>query len=604
MPTPKAGEKQSDYISRCIKKVMDDGTASDNKQAAAICYSMWKKHGEKADLTEFSLVVRSVGLNKKTGERYWKASTSDIFPDSYNDEMSMSLYRSFLDKIEGGEKPPAQYRSDTWDGGMPYVSVSHFREHSIAGDTDKCYVDGAVLKANGTFRDTPLGRACFEALCDDLYTKKSEEEDRIRVSIAFLDYQHQHKSNGYVFTRSATSEYCPECVKEAEANQRPGRIFMDGLLIHFAMTRVPVNGRTLMEVEKSMTTRKEDAASIVGESLAEELESKERSLVSKSDLIIKSEDIVPDTVEKMDMDESAIYVPFGGATSLADAKAWVDSSKEQQRVGDIWYTFQSVVGNIMRSDMEMEEKAKKVNECSEEFRKMVNDRNATIFESLAEMDIKSEVVAEAMGDEEEMPKDKKPMKKKKKKMMDGKEQMMSEGEDEEEDDDPLLARMDEMEESIKEILSKLTTPAPVIEQSTVTPHPLDSAFAQLRSDFDSVALMEGTGEDKLREIQPSFAGFGDAIRQLMASTPEQRPEIIEAPGNDALINLLQKMNDKMDLLTSQQTRSQTVAPSVVPNPRSISPARVQQIAQTPAQKPSGPTPHLRSIINRSVGLEE
>lgn len=44
MPTPKPGEQRKDYISRCIPIVISDGTAKDNEQAAAVCYSMWSQH--------------------------------------------------------------------------------------------------------------------------------------------------------------------------------------------------------------------------------------------------------------------------------------------------------------------------------------------------------------------------------------------------------------------------------------------------------------------------------------------------------------------------------------------------------------------------------
>lgn len=44
MPYPKEGESKSAYISRCIPYVIKEGTAKDNKQAAAICYSMWEKN--------------------------------------------------------------------------------------------------------------------------------------------------------------------------------------------------------------------------------------------------------------------------------------------------------------------------------------------------------------------------------------------------------------------------------------------------------------------------------------------------------------------------------------------------------------------------------
>lgn len=38
---PKPGDTEEEYISKCISKVIKDGTAQDNKQAAAICYNYW-----------------------------------------------------------------------------------------------------------------------------------------------------------------------------------------------------------------------------------------------------------------------------------------------------------------------------------------------------------------------------------------------------------------------------------------------------------------------------------------------------------------------------------------------------------------------------------
>lgn len=41
MPTPTTGESHDDFISRCIPIVIDDGTASDEEQAVAVCESLW-----------------------------------------------------------------------------------------------------------------------------------------------------------------------------------------------------------------------------------------------------------------------------------------------------------------------------------------------------------------------------------------------------------------------------------------------------------------------------------------------------------------------------------------------------------------------------------
>lgn len=43
MPTPTTYEKKGDFIKRCIPIVIKDGTAADNKQAVAVCESIWKK---------------------------------------------------------------------------------------------------------------------------------------------------------------------------------------------------------------------------------------------------------------------------------------------------------------------------------------------------------------------------------------------------------------------------------------------------------------------------------------------------------------------------------------------------------------------------------
>jgi hypothetical protein len=49
MPEPREGEKQSDYIGRCVKQVMGEGKSQ--KQALGQCYGMWRqKHGGTAKL--------------------------------------------------------------------------------------------------------------------------------------------------------------------------------------------------------------------------------------------------------------------------------------------------------------------------------------------------------------------------------------------------------------------------------------------------------------------------------------------------------------------------------------------------------------------------
>lgn len=44
MPTPQPDETRQKFISRCIPQVLDEGTADDGLQAAAVCHSFWRKN--------------------------------------------------------------------------------------------------------------------------------------------------------------------------------------------------------------------------------------------------------------------------------------------------------------------------------------------------------------------------------------------------------------------------------------------------------------------------------------------------------------------------------------------------------------------------------
>jgi len=305
---PSEGKKvfESVYDDR-LKACKDKGGSEDScqesaaKQAwGAVSNAGWSKDSEgnwtkKAELSQFSMTITKASFDKATQEMRWLASASDTQEDSYGDNMTLELFQDFLGRIEANEPAPEDFRSDFWQGGMPYLSVSHYPDFNgaaVPGDVEVTYVDGDYLKAKGQYRDTPLGRACFRAICDDLYnTEKSEHQDRVRISIAFLDWSHRHKSNGFMFERKSLTDFCPECLRELIQGEYAGKEYLKGQLVHYAHTRVPVNKRTVMEVDKSMTTRKEDAASIVGEELAEELEAKNKSLVGKSEaLVIKADE--------------------------------------------------------------------------------------------------------------------------------------------------------------------------------------------------------------------------------------------------------------------------------------------------------------------------
>ena len=252
---------------------------------------------EETPIREFSLYINKASFDKSAADpndrMRWFAVASDTDPDSYEDSMSLELYSDFMNRIESKELPPERHRSDYWSGGMPYLSISHYLDlngEGVPGPVDSIYVDGKCLKAKGRFYDNELGRTCFDAICKDLYSEEKSDLDKVRISIAFLDWAHRHKSTGYEFVRQSLSDICPECQKESLLSNGEGLEFLKGHLIHLALTRVPVNKRTLIErLEEDMVTQVEDAETIVGKEKAEELETKQAEIGKSEALVIKAE---------------------------------------------------------------------------------------------------------------------------------------------------------------------------------------------------------------------------------------------------------------------------------------------------------------------------
>lgn len=258
----------------------------------------WKQVGDEwvpKSTAEFSLYINKSYIDNDTGQRRWCAVASDIEPDSYSDEMSLELYEDFLSRIETKELPPERHRSGYWSGGIPYLSIAHYLDldgKAVPGEIESVFIDGKQLKSRGIFYDNEIGRATYEAVRENFLESRKADQNKVRISIAFVDWGHVHKSNNFEFIRDNLDEICPECLLEYVTGKSEGKIFKRGHLIHEALTRVPVNKRTIMEVERSMTTQLEDAKSIIGEENAEKLEAMKAEMKSEAtELVVKSEDV-------------------------------------------------------------------------------------------------------------------------------------------------------------------------------------------------------------------------------------------------------------------------------------------------------------------------
>lgn len=582
------GKKLWEKIYNDSKSKGDSEEIAARKAWAGIKSAGWHKDKDgkwvKSSFAEFSMVLKDISYNKTEEKMRWKADASDIDTDSHDDSMSLELFADFLARIESKEKPPEEFCSEFWQGGLPYLSISHYSDFNgdgVPGDVEKVYVDGKFLKSAGTFYNTKLGKACFRALYDELnWTPKSEQDkkDHVRVSIGFLDYGHKHKSDGTIFERKSIDDVCPRCIEEIimslmdDNYQRCGKIYLKGHLIHEALTRVPVNKRTIMEVDRSeagMVTQKEDAASIIGEELADELEEKakltEKSealvtradktcpdgekmvdgkcvkcdkegnpIMGKSDFAPVSTDAVPVTV----VDPVQIFEPsisYGGATSLKDALAYMEAQQKMWSIDDLWYTVKNLIDNIVSSDS-ITDKASAINSLIDEFKgEMKSKADFTGF--ITEM----------------------------KAYIDGK------------------------------FVSPVLT-------STAT-HPLDDVFSTFKVQFDAVISTSATSDEKLVALQEGYVQIGNKIKELVAP---KKTEVTEPPANDlvsALREVMQSFTQQLSLISTQLSDMKQVQDNqprsvVIPKRKGIDPASVvqPQLAQTIKSE----TPHLRAMLERNV----
>ena len=246
-------------------------------------------------IQEFSMTILKAVT--KDGELRWRSVNSDIDKDYYGERMSVELFDDFISHIENEDPFPETFKSvicePEWCGGMPYVSLAHYKtgtgKVNVPGEIRSLYRDGKSLKSTGILYDTPLGQAVFKSMQNDFVEKR---EDKIRISIGFLDLEHTH-GDKFTFVRKAVGEKCPLCSEGIG-----DKIYKKGYLVHLAFTRVPANPRTDTELlEKSMTTKLEDAKSIVeDEEVLKGLELK--SQAEEEVLVVKSEDNDEDDMMK------------------------------------------------------------------------------------------------------------------------------------------------------------------------------------------------------------------------------------------------------------------------------------------------------------------
>ena len=111
MPTPRAGESHSDWMSRCIPVLINEGR--DDSQAAAICQSLWdsKKTTDMGPIIykDIPAEIKDVDVKKGIVEGYF--STWDIV-DAHGDEIVRGAYKKSL--LENGPGANRQRIHHLW----------------------------------------------------------------------------------------------------------------------------------------------------------------------------------------------------------------------------------------------------------------------------------------------------------------------------------------------------------------------------------------------------------------------------------------------------------------------------------------------------------
>ena len=99
MPDPGESETEQEFISRCIPKVLEDGGAKDEKQAAAICYSKWRDANQEKSvdvLVMHGSEVKALGEGRVGG--YLVRFTTPEEPDLTGDYFDAATDYGLADK--------------------------------------------------------------------------------------------------------------------------------------------------------------------------------------------------------------------------------------------------------------------------------------------------------------------------------------------------------------------------------------------------------------------------------------------------------------------------------------------------------------------------
>jgi len=564
------------------------------------------------------MYITRVATDPKTGVHKWFATSSGTKKDAYGEYMTVDLFQDFVRRITDREPAPKVFTSKAWDGGNPYLGVAHYLDldgDAIVGDTERVYIDSQVLKAKGTFRSTPLAQKAFDSIKRDIDTNAPPDE-RVRISIAFVDFAHDHRGVG-TFVRKTLADHCDMCDKGVGE-----KVYRQGHLVHLALTRRPAYAETAIELEeRSMSTKRDDAASIVGDDLADELEKKAKSgLTARSAdvdsgaIVIKADEAAlaklgdskptdpPEAsvdnkpaskstgtasdVEKEDelTEESSVQRGYlGGAMTLSAAETFLTRSDSKPVLLDSWGVLAGVLSNIAASPTANKPTA--IREVLGDFQTSIDLQTAKALTTLTDFITEK---AEG-GDTVETP------------------------------NVPQVPEAAPEVAAVPEPATPEVAPVEVKSVEDVKPeekHILDPALTAFRSAFDKAMSLPVDAQARLTMLQPAMDALGDVVLRTVhgatptadpvaasgtPSVPAMTPEQVRQTVAEEIAPLRAMLEAALTARTAAPAGPTVTRTTFVPQPRALRPAQLTSRSAGESSQPRGGG--LHSVIRRSVGLD-
>jgi len=546
---------------------------------------------------------------EKNGIRKFYSTSSGTKVDLYQERMSTKLFNDFVKRIKNPETEiPVQFTSEAWGGGLPYLGVAHYLDldgFGIIGKADSVWRDGKVLKMKGTFHDNPLANAAFEAIQSDRLEKRADIE-RVRVSIAFIDWGHNH-GKGRTFTRKSLGDVCPYC--EAGMGDKE---YTAGQLVHLALTRRPAYPETEIVAleERSMTKRRDDAASIIGDELADELEAKSKELIGRStdgEAVAAGAIVIKDESGELEQEAESAKVErtLDGALTLDDAEAYLTKSDESPTLLTPYELLTVVLTNIAGD----EEKGTAIREVVRDFQNTLDSRTAeavlrieralggeTVSEN-TESAVERQVPPQFREDEEE---ERKRKRRPEEEMADDEDSEAEDSEEEMEDEGEGEDYEKDDEEEEDEDMKKKSID-----------HPLNAALISVREAFDEAVEAPGDPAMKLRTMQESVNNLGVEITAQIEEASASAP-VDAATITRAVQDAIAPLQATVTALEAQVRAGSVVEKSVsrIPSRRAIkmpssSLPSTQPITRSAEPTDDNPTPKLRALARKStIGYEQ